>query len=233
VIACTFDFGQTLAELDHELLAARVAERGERVEPRRLAEQSPAAWRAYGAAKQRGLVGREAWCALMRTLLTRSGLSEGRAGVLSDWLFDEQPRNNLWRRPIAGMFELVGELGRAAVPVGIVSNSEGHLAELVRELGHAGSFQVIADSGKLGLEKPDPRIFHWAAERLEVPASALVHVGDAWDADVRGVLAAGGRAVWFLPTDARELPRGVRTARSAIEVRDALLDLGVPLPTRV
>jgi HAD superfamily hydrolase (TIGR01509 family) len=121
------------------------------------------------------------------------------------------------------------ELRRASVPFGIVSNSEGHLAQLVDELGHAGSFDAIADSGRLGLEKPDPRIFAWTAEQLAVPASALVHVGDAWEADVRGALAAGGRAIWFMPNEARELPSGVRVASSAAEVRAQLIELSVPL----
>ena len=57
------------------------------------------------------------------------------------------------------MFELAEELGRSGISIGIVSNSEGKLAELVAELGYERLFAAIADSGKLGIEKPDARIF--------------------------------------------------------------------------
>jgi FMN phosphatase YigB (HAD superfamily) len=82
--------------------------------------------------------------------------------------------------------------------VGIVSNSEGALAKLVASLGWSSDFPIIADSGVLGLEKPDPAIFRWAATRLGVAASELVHIGDSWAADVEGALDIGAQAVWFV-----------------------------------
>jgi putative hydrolase of the HAD superfamily len=161
----------------------------------------------------------------MVDLLSRAGAH----GVdeIAAWLFDQQPAHNLWRKPVPGMVELVRELAASGAAVGIVSNSEGRLAELVAELGWADLFGVIADSGRLGIEKPDVRIFQWAAERLDVSADALVHVGDAWEADVVGALAAGARAIWFAPADARALPPAVRAARDATETRAALRGFGV------
>lgn len=225
-VAVTFDFGQTLAELDHEMLARRASERHVSLDARRLAEETPAAWLAYGAAKRAGLEGKHAWCTFMRTLLLRSGMN-GDVDALAEWLFDEQPRKNLWRKPIPGMFELAEELGRSGISIGIVSNSEGKLAELVAELGYERLFAAIADSGKLGIEKPDARIFSWAAAELGTEASRLVHVGDAWEADVVGALEAGARAIWFAPNEARQLPERVIAASDAHEVREALAAFGV------
>ena len=225
--AVTFDFGQTLAELDHEMLARRVAERGVALDPAKAREHTAAAWDAYGEAKRAGLVARDAWCTFMRTLLELSGVPSVSASELASWLFEEQPARNLWRKPIPGMFELVRELRQQGVSVGIVSNSEGRLAELVAELGHAKLFPVIADSGRLGFEKPDRRIFDWAARRLGTTSTEIVHVGDAWEADVVGALAAGGRAIWFAPADDRELERRVLSANSADQVRGALAAFGV------
>lgn len=225
--AVTFDFGQTLAELDHEMLARRVAERGAELDPARARAETDAAWRAYGDAKRAGLEGRGAWCTFMRTLLTRADAQGADIDALASWLFSAQPQQNLWRKPIPGMFELVHALESAGVPVGIVSNSEGRLSELVTELGQRQHFGVVADSGRLGFEKPDRRIFEHAAKALGVAPEALVHVGDAWEADVVGALAVGAQAVYFAPEAPASLPEGVRFARDAAEARAALVALGI------
>lgn len=240
MIAVTFDFGQTLAELDHEMLCRRVSERGARLDVERARAETAAAWLAYGEAKVAGLAGHDAWCTFMRTLLERAGVvrGPGRADGTSDptlvdelaeWLWEEQPAKNLWRKPVAGMFSLVEALVRSGVPAGIVSNSEGKIAELAEELRISGLFSAIADSGVLGIEKPDPRIFEWAAHALGVATTELVHVGDAWEADIVGALRVGARAVWFAPADDRKLPDRVLAARDARELRKALADFGVPI----
>jgi len=225
-VALTFDFGQTLAELDLALLAERAAERGARLDVALARKETPAAWRAYGEAKRSGLSGRDAWCTFMRSLLQLGGVPAPEADAVSAWLFDEQPRKNLWRAPIDGMFDLVARAARH-VPLGIVSNSEGKLAELLAELGIARHFGVVADSGVLGFEKPDPRIFEHAAKALGVPTSALIHVGDAWEADIVGALGVGARAVWFAPDQPRELPERVAVARNARELEAVLTSWNV------
>jgi HAD superfamily hydrolase (TIGR01549 family) len=193
--AVTFDFGQTLGELDAAMLARRLRERGVEVAVDRLEDATPAAWSAYNRGVREGLGGHP-WRLLMDTLLATAGVTEGRAAHV-EWLWTEQPKVNLWRRPIAGMIELVRDLRAAGVPVGVVSNSEGRLAQLIDEMGWTADLPIVADSGVLGIEKPSPEIFHWTAARLGVEASACVHVGDAWAADFVGALDAGMRAVLF------------------------------------
>lgn len=228
-LAITFDFGQTLAWLDADLLAERLGERGLAGDPGRLDEALPAAWRVYDEAIRRGLGGHP-WKVFMRSLLEHAGVAGDDAALAGavDFLWDQQPARNLWRRPIPGMLALVDVLRAARVPVGIVSNSEGRLAELVAELGWEDRFVCVADSGKLGLVKPDPAIFGWAAERLGVPLARVVHVGDSYEADIAGALAAGMRgAVWFGGDPARVTDERVRAASDAAEVRAALAALSV------
>lgn len=217
--AVTFDFGQTLVELDHELLVRRVAERGVVLDLDRARSDTPGAWAAYARAKQQGLLQEPAWCAFMSTLLQSTGAA---ADDLTRWLWSEQPRHNLWRRPVAGMFELARELHARGVSLGIVTNSEGKAEELAAELGLMTCFSVVADSGVLGFEKPDPRMFQWTAEKLGVSPREIVHVGDSWEADVEGALAAGARAVWFTHSTTRSLPRGVAACATAREVAETL-----------
>lgn len=224
--AVSFDFGQTLAELDHAFLQARLWERAADYEPEAAQRHSVEAWTRYGELKDAGHAA--AWQGMMQVFLRSGGISEARLHELGEWLWREQPRQNLWRRPIPGMIELVRELRSRRIPVGILSNSEGHLAELVAELGWSSDFDSIADSGKLGIDKPQPGIFRHVCAELGVPCSALVHVGDSWQADVEGALGVAARAVWF---DARhrerKLPNGAHGAASAAELREVLARLGL------
>jgi HAD superfamily hydrolase (TIGR01509 family) len=234
MIAVTFDYGQTIAELDTEYLSRRALEWGARVDRARLDAASPTAWRAYDESKRRGDSGYGAWGTFMKTLVSVAGVvsitdpAEDVTARLVEYLWSEQPRRNLWRRPIAGMEELLADLVAKGVPLGIVSNSEGRLKELLEEMGLARFFRVVADSGVLGFEKPDRRIFDHAARGLGTRPEELVHVGDAWVADVEGALGVGARAIWVSTEPRSDLPSGVAAAGTADDIRSALRTFGVP-----
>jgi HAD superfamily hydrolase (TIGR01509 family) len=224
--ALGFDFGHTLAELDYAFLATRLAERG--VEFDRVAAEAvrERAWHVYGELKQAGHAA--AWSAMMQMQLEGGGLTEPHALELARWLWSEQPRVNLWRKPLPGMIELVRELKQRGVPIAVISNSEGRLAELCDELGWTDAFDVVVDSGRVGIDKPDPRIFEHACRELGVAASELLHVGDSWEADVLGALGASASAVWFDERHRqRALPERVFGAASAPELREVLARLSL------
>jgi HAD superfamily hydrolase (TIGR01549 family) len=216
----TFDAGQTVIDLDLAFLARRLAERGVAVEISALAAAAPAAWQRYDTLVDPA--GGHPWRELMTALLAGAGIAADRIGPLVDWLWDEQPRANLWRAEIPGMVALARELTGRGVRVAILSNSEGRLAELLAEIGIADAFDAIIDSGRVGLEKPDRRIFDHALAVLGATRPGI-HVGDSWPADIAGALGAGWRAIWFgrraVPVDD---PR-VAVAHDAAEVR-AVLD---------
>ncbi|APR82379.1 Hypothetical protein A7982_07728 [Minicystis rosea] len=225
-LAVTFDFGQTLCDLDTAMLSRRLAERGLDVAAERLEASVPEAWSAYDAAIVAGHGGHP-WKFLMTRLLSLAGAAEAPAREATDWLWTEQPHQNLWRRPIAGMIEVVRALRAAGAKVGVVSNSEGKLAELAHEIGWGNEFLFVADSGKLGMEKPEPGIFLWAVERLGVPAAQVVHIGDSWAADVEGARRAGLRAIWFRGKGPRTLTEDVQRADDEASVRAALRAWGI------
>lgn len=227
-LAVTFDFGQTLCDLDTDMLSRRLAERGISLPAGRLEASVPEAWTAYDAAIRAGLGGHP-WKILMTRLLAIAGADGAPVADAVDWLWTEQPAKNLWRRPIEGMIELVRELRAGGARVAVVSNSEGRLAELAHEIGWGADFVVIADSGKLGIEKPDPAIFTWTAGALGVPVRSMIHVGDSWAADVAGALAAGMRAVWFRGKGQHDLDARVARAEDAGGVRAALAAFGLAL----
>jgi HAD superfamily hydrolase (TIGR01549 family) len=217
----TFDAGQTLVELDLDFLARRLAERGASVAPSALVAAAPGAWRHYDELVDAGTTHQDSWRALMAALLGGAGVAD--AADHAAWLYAENARANLWRRPIVGMIELARELARAGHRVGIVSNSEGRLAELLEEIGIADAFAAVVDSGRFGIEKPDPRIFARALEVLGAPPDApAIHVGDSWDADVAGARAAGWRAVWYGRRVAPVADPAIAVARDPEEARRAI-----------
>ena len=82
-------------------------------------------------------------------------------------------------------------------------------------------FDFIAASARIGFEKPHPRIFEWALNQADVPADAVIHVGDHVDADVLGARGVGIGGVLIdraerYPAD--EVPDGVPVIRSLEEL---------------
>ena len=79
----------------------------------------------------------------------------------------------------------------AGMVLGVVSNFEEWLEQLLEQLGVRQYFSVSVVSGIEGVEKPDPRIFRLAMERARVRPDVSVYVGDNPEFDVDPALEAG------------------------------------------
>lgn len=79
----------------------------------------------------------------------------------------------------------VSALRDRGLRTGIISNFEGWLAKLLDHLGIRELFDVVAISGDLAIEKPDPRIFRWAMEEAGVGPEQSLHVGDSPNFDAQ------------------------------------------------
>jgi putative hydrolase of the HAD superfamily len=95
----------------------------------------------------------------------------------------------MWRTLDADVVRLVERLG-ARYDVGVLSNATLRLDDELREQKIDGLFKVIVNSSRVGMAKPDARIYHLAAERMGVEPSACVHVDDDVD-NVEGARRAG------------------------------------------
>jgi putative hydrolase of the HAD superfamily len=73
----------------------------------------------------------------------------------------------------------------------IVSNWDESLLSHCDDLGMTPLFDTIVGSAYVGFEKPDPRIFTVALQRLGVTPDQVVHVGDIYASDVVGARRAG------------------------------------------
>jgi FMN phosphatase YigB (HAD superfamily) len=81
--------------------------------------------------------------------------------------------------------------------IGVVSNFYGNLASVLAEAGIAGSVQVMADSSRMALWKPDPGIFLKTLAQLGVEAHEVVMVGDSIRKDCVPARRLGMATVWL------------------------------------
>jgi putative hydrolase of the HAD superfamily len=83
------------------------------------------------------------------------------------------------------------ELAGRGVTLGVVSNFEPWLEDVLALQGVDHLFAAVAISGKLGVAKPDPAIFRWALQAAGADPAATVHVGDQPVNDVAAARAVG------------------------------------------
>ena len=132
---------------------------------------------------------REFWMGFYREILTSLGhaddglqLAEALFASFSDpasyQLFDDV-------RPA------LEELAGRGITLGVVSNFEPWLADILVLQGIDHLFATVAISGVLGVAKPDPGIFEAALAEAGADPSATVHVGDQPANDVAAARAVG------------------------------------------
>jgi putative hydrolase of the HAD superfamily len=107
----------------------------------------------------------------------------------------------LWTRTRAGTADMLAGLRSAGLVVGVVSNSDGRVEQFLETAGLRPHLDFVIDSGRVGVEKPDPRIFQIACEHAAVRPDQAVHVGDVYEIDVLGARAAGILPVLVDPDD--------------------------------
>jgi putative hydrolase of the HAD superfamily len=100
--------------------------------------------------------------------------------------------------------------------VGVVSNFDARLPQVLAEVGLRGDIDAVIASAVVGSEKPHPGIFEAALKQLGVGAKEAVHVGD--DAlDIVGATAAGIMSVWLNASgEAWKPPSGSRAEPKAV-----------------
>lgn len=108
--------------------------------------------------------------------------------------------------------------------VGLVSNSHRSLAQFQTHFGLDGLIAASVSSAEHGMMKPHPSIFEAVLEKLAVPASAALMVGDSVGHDVEGALRAGMAAVLLHRPDVPH-PREVELASRGVPVLRTLREL--------
>ena len=104
-------------------------------------------------------------------------------------------------RPIRGLAAanatLLAGLNARGLRLGVVSNGCGNVDVLCDDLGYAPFLSLIVDSRRVGLFKPDPAIYLYAASGLELHPWSIMMVGDSLDRDIRPAKTIGMQTAWL------------------------------------
>ncbi|HLM94530.1 MAG TPA: HAD-IA family hydrolase [Gaiellaceae bacterium] len=201
VDAVTIDAFGTLVELEHPVgrLRAAIAERGLERDEKSVAAAFAAEVEYYLVHKGEGKD--EATLLDLRKRCAGVFL-QGVAPELDPEEFAPAFVGALVFRPLDGVVEALRRLRRAGIELACVTNWDVGIGEQLERAGLAKYLSAVVSSAETGAEKPDPRVFEEALQRLGVQPERAIHIGDD-PADQAGALAAG---LGFEPPPLATLP---------------------------
>jgi putative hydrolase of the HAD superfamily len=133
-----------------------------------------------------------------RKFLQLLGLKEESSGVITEMYVREYPEINI---PIPGAVNAIKNLSKK-FSLGLITNGLPDVQyRKVEAIGLKGMFSTVILSEEIGIRKPDPRIFHLAAQALNAQPDECLFVGDSYRNDVAGANASRMRSCWYNPNN--------------------------------
>ncbi|PCJ47684.1 MAG: hypothetical protein COA74_11160 [Gammaproteobacteria bacterium] len=77
----------------------------------------------------------------------------------------------------------------------LVALSNGNAC--IKSMGIGQYFQFSVSPQDTGKAKPDPSMYLFACDKLDILPEQLLHIGDKLDSDIEGANNAGCRSIWF------------------------------------
>lgn len=139
--------------------------------------------------------GRRFWSALVHEVFSQIELPRDFATFFDElyWLF-AQP--TVWR-VYPECLEVLQILRQQGYLVGVISNWDIRLLDLLKGLDLMQYLQHVSISALVGWEKPHVEIFRHAIQAAAVMPERALHIGDSFQADVQGAARAGLQPLWL------------------------------------
>jgi putative hydrolase of the HAD superfamily len=129
------------------------------------------------------------WVDLYTVVAHQLGIN-GDTDRLAREIYDEFGHPHRWQF-FADVEETLQALKDHGLKVGVISNWDSRLTDLLSGIGADKYLDFIMCSAVVGMIKPQPGIFTMALKRVDVLPHEALHVGDHYFADVLGARGAG------------------------------------------
>lgn len=205
ISAVLFDVGQTILSPDYVFMQSLLADYHTRAELDALAKGA-----ALGREKfLRGKQG-DRWKEFFTFWLQYVGANAQDIPTMLKLIHEHHHRVHLWNYVESTARETFEWLRAHNYRMAVVSNADGKVERMLKHLQLDHFFECIIDSQIVGVEKPDPAIFGFALERMQLAPQACLYVGDNYDRDVIGARRAGLTPVLIDPYEVvveQDVPR--------------------------
>src|SRR5712692_7728343 len=141
------------------------------------------------------------------------------------WMFYSQLLSSIrqsayWDVIPPGTRDQLQQIG-ARYKIGVISNADGKIEDVLRRCNIADCFRTITDSGLVGYEKPHPEIFRQALHVMKAAPEESLYVGDVYSVDYLGATSAGMQAI-LMDVPGAYSDKGLRRIESLQELQSAL-----------
>lgn len=213
-----FDVGNTLLFPNHARIHAPLTERGLTPDPEHLRDLERRTKNKFDDLVTRdGSHDHSFWWMFYTQLLQELGLQDD---SVRDQLVSAIRNSANWDRILPGTCERLQQIG-AKYRIGVISNADGKIDQVLARCDIARCFRTITDSGWLGVEKPRPEIFHHALKSLNAAPEESLYVGDVYSVDYLGARGAGMQAI-LMDVPGAYLERDVPRVESLKELQHHL-----------
>lgn len=179
-------FASVLEELGHTVEVTQISRAFEEVSPSFVEILERTGSSTWSTSRE---VSRRFWGAVYEVAFDHLGIAESKM-ELSDALYDRFTRHDSYRL-FPDALPALRRVKEEGLVLGLISNFEGWLEEMLVEWQVAELFDLMVISGKEGIEKPDAKIFEIALERSGLDPSSSVYVGDHPRIDVEAAEGVG------------------------------------------
>ena len=128
-------------------------------------------------------------------------------GASEQWAREFAPRTSIHMGEVYKPDSIVPEDVRRTLPqlkeagyiLAVISNRDKPFQDLLEDHGISQFFDFSLAAGQVKVWKPEPGIFEHGLQRVNLPASEVIYIGDNYYADVVGARRAGLQPVLYDP----------------------------------
>lgn len=203
--AVFFDADDTLFEVRGSIgehYAKQLDKYGYSITAEEIDRVIPQAWRRMSSSydnREEGYVtdhsrDTRVWNEFLQNVMHDIGISNPSDGLFSD-IYEEFSKAR--SRQLLPHVEQVLETLSSSITLGILTNNDKRIHQLIPDLGIAHHFQYVFCASDIGYKKPSRRVFSRIAEHVQLEPHQILYIGDCPKNDIHGALSAEWNALWI------------------------------------